>query len=65
MKPEEAWEILVAASQYADAKLRFVAEAITSAATGEPMPELLQNPYVNPATGLPRLVHRSCRRARG
>jgi ANTAR domain len=41
-EPEEAWEILVTVSQHANVKLRHVAEAITSAATGKPMPELLQ-----------------------
>ncbi|WP_308010818.1 ANTAR domain-containing protein [Streptomyces sp. AC495_CC817] len=41
-EPEEAWEILVTVSQHANIKLRDVAEAVTSAATGKPMPELLQ-----------------------
>ncbi|MER6678746.1 ANTAR domain-containing protein [Streptomyces sp. NPDC000983] len=41
-QPEEAWEILVTVSQHANIKLRDVAEAITSAATGKPMPEVLQ-----------------------
>ncbi|MFD5848250.1 ANTAR domain-containing protein [Streptomyces chartreusis] len=41
-EPDEAWEILVTVSQHANTKLRDVAEAIASAATGKPMPELLQ-----------------------
>ncbi|MGW7259304.1 ANTAR domain-containing protein [Streptomyces sp. NPDC054834] len=41
-QPEEAWEILVTVSQHANVKLREVVEAVTSAATGKPMPTLLQ-----------------------
>jgi AmiR/NasT family two-component response regulator len=41
-QPEEAWEILVTVSQHANVKLRDVADAVTSAATGKPMPALLQ-----------------------
>lgn len=33
-EPEEAWEILVTVSQHANIKLRDVAKAVTSAATG-------------------------------
>ncbi|MDG5808983.1 ANTAR domain-containing protein [Streptomyces ossamyceticus] len=43
-EPDDAWDILVAVSQRADIKLRDVAEAITSAETGKPMPQLLQEP---------------------
>ncbi|MEU0677111.1 ANTAR domain-containing protein [Streptomyces sp. NPDC006172] len=41
-EPEEAWEVLVTVSQHANIKLREVAEAVTSAASGKPMPELLE-----------------------
>ncbi|MFF7266448.1 ANTAR domain-containing protein [Streptomyces sp. NPDC008159] len=41
-EPEETWKILVTVSQHANTKVRDVAEAVTSAAAGEPMPELLQ-----------------------
>ncbi|MET7665839.1 ANTAR domain-containing protein [Streptomyces sp. NPDC005463] len=41
-QPEEAWEIPVTASQHANVKLREVAQAVTSAAAGKPMPALLQ-----------------------
>ncbi|MEV4038568.1 ANTAR domain-containing protein [Streptomyces umbrinus] len=41
--PEDAWEILVGVSQYANVKLRKVAEAVAGAASGEPMPEDLQD----------------------
>ncbi|WP_420310444.1 ANTAR domain-containing protein [Streptomyces sp. YS-B37] len=37
-RPDEAWDILVAISQHANLKLRVVAEAVTEAATGQPMP---------------------------
>ncbi|WP_123969197.1 ANTAR domain-containing protein [Streptomyces sp. TLI_185] len=41
-QPEDVWEILVTVSQLADIKLREVADAVTSAATGKPMPADLQ-----------------------
>ncbi|MEU0414776.1 ANTAR domain-containing protein [Streptomyces griseorubiginosus] len=41
-RPEEAWQILVAVSQHANTKLHTVADAVTQAATGTPMPEPLQ-----------------------
>ncbi|MGI5380066.1 ANTAR domain-containing protein [Streptomyces sp. CA-251387] len=41
-QPEDAWEILVTVSQHANVKLREVAEAVTVAATGKPMPAALQ-----------------------
>lgn len=40
--PEDAWEILMTVSQHANVKLREVAQAITAAAAGEPMPAVLQ-----------------------
>jgi hypothetical protein len=40
--PQEAWEILVTVSRRAGTPLHTVAEAITQAATGTPMPEHLQ-----------------------
>ncbi|MFD5573635.1 ANTAR domain-containing protein [Streptomyces cadmiisoli] len=40
--PEDAWEILVTVSQHSNVKLRDVADAVTSAATGKPMPAGLQ-----------------------
>ncbi|MET8079194.1 ANTAR domain-containing protein [Streptomyces sp. NPDC005303] len=40
--PREAWEILVTVSQHTNTKLHTVAEAITQAATGTPIPEHLQ-----------------------
>ncbi|WP_369275706.1 ANTAR domain-containing protein [Streptomyces sp. R11] len=39
--PEDAWEVLVTVSQHANVKLREVAQAITAAAAGEPMPAAL------------------------
>lgn len=42
-RPEDAWEILVAVSQHSNIKLRMVAEAVTVAATGPPMPPELQD----------------------
>ncbi|MEU0164404.1 ANTAR domain-containing protein [Streptomyces iakyrus] len=41
-QPEEASEILVTASQRANVKVRDVAEAVTAAATGRPIPAELQ-----------------------
>lgn len=40
--PQGAWEILVTVSQHANIKPRHVAEAVTAAATGRPMPHPLQ-----------------------
>ncbi|MDH6521573.1 hypothetical protein M2163_001436 [Streptomyces sp. SAI-135] len=40
--PREAWEILLAVSQHADTGLHVVADAITQAVTGTPVPEHLQ-----------------------
>jgi hypothetical protein len=40
--PQEAWEILVTVSRHTDTQLRTVAEAVTQATTGTPMPEHLQ-----------------------
>ncbi|MER6212405.1 ANTAR domain-containing protein [Streptomyces sp. NPDC001642] len=42
-RPEEAWDILVTVSQHANVKLRVVAEAVTTATTGQPMPADLQD----------------------
>ncbi|WP_367318111.1 ANTAR domain-containing protein [Streptomyces sp. HUAS ZL42] len=42
-QPEDAWEILVTVSQHANVKLREVADAVTAAATGKPMPTELQD----------------------
>ncbi|MET7696458.1 ANTAR domain-containing protein [Streptomyces sp. NPDC005485] len=41
-QPEEAWETLVTVSQHTNIKLREVAETVTAAATGTPMPAELQ-----------------------
>ncbi|MFJ6392636.1 ANTAR domain-containing protein [Streptomyces sp. NPDC091972] len=40
--PQEAWQILVTVSQHTDTALHTVAEAVTRAATGTPLPEHLQ-----------------------
>ncbi|MFG2794889.1 ANTAR domain-containing protein [Streptomyces sp. NPDC048419] len=44
-RPEEAWEILATVSQHANVKLRHVAEAVTAAATGNPMPASCRNAW--------------------
>ncbi len=44
--PEGAWDIPVAVSQHARVKLRTVAEAVTSTATGQSMPAELQAHFV-------------------
>ncbi|WP_330323529.1 ANTAR domain-containing protein [Streptomyces pseudovenezuelae] len=41
-QPHDAWEILLTVSQHTNTKLRTVADAITQAATGTPMPKHLQ-----------------------
>ncbi|WP_020123729.1 ANTAR domain-containing protein [Streptomyces canus] len=41
-QPQQAWEILLAVSQHTNTKPREIAQAITDAATGKPMPAPLQ-----------------------